>query len=302
MKALAGLHKAKVVYHDGKDAAAAAKLAADSDVAIVFAVQWTAESEDVPDLNLPKGQDGLIAAVAAANKKTVVVLQTGGPVVMPWLDKVGAVLEAWYPGTSGGPAIARVLTGEVNPSGRLPATFPASEAQLPRTKIESDPNNKEARLTVDYDIEGAAVGYKWFELKKHTPLFAFGHGLSYTSFSYGGLAAKAADGTINVSFNIKNTGKRDGAAVAQVYVAPAKGGWEAPKRLGGFDKLALKAGEAKDGKVSIDSRALAMFDSKSNKWKIAAGEYVVTLAEASNKPLATVKVKLAAREFAAGAR
>ena len=138
MGELAALTKAKLTYNDGKDVAAAAKLAAGADVVIVFGNQWMAESFDSDDLNLPNRQDDLIAAVAKANPKTVVVLQTGGPVVMPWLNDVGAVLEAWYPGTNGGAAIARVLSGEVNPSGRLPATFPASLAQLPRPKLDGD--------------------------------------------------------------------------------------------------------------------------------------------------------------------
>ena len=145
MRQLAALTKAKVVYNDGKDAAAAAKLAASSDVAIVFGNQWMAESFDAPDLNLPGQQDALIAAVARANPKTVVVLQTGGPVAMPWLNNVGAVLEAWYSGTSGGAAIARVISGEVNPSGRLPATFPAlgGAAAAPRHRRRRQDQGRE---------------------------------------------------------------------------------------------------------------------------------------------------------------
>jgi beta-glucosidase len=293
---------AKVVYNDGKDAAAAAKLAASSDVAIVFGNQWMAEALDAPDLNLPNKQDALISAVAKANAKTIVVLQTGGPVVMPWLNNVGAVVEAWFPGTSGGAAIARVLTGEVNPSGRLPATFPASVAQLPRPVIDGDAVTKDEnimeKVTTDYNIEGAAVGYKWFDLKGHKPLFPFGYGLSYTSFAFADLSAnKSADGAgIDVSFSVQNTGKRDGKTVGQVYVSPAAGGWEAPKRLGGWDKVAVKAGASGKAKVKIDPRLLGVYDSASKTWKIAAGEYIVTLAESAGaKPAATVKVKLDAR-------
>jgi beta-glucosidase len=300
MKALEARSKAKFTYHDGKDAAAAAKLAAASDVAIVFATQWTAESLDVPDLSLPNAQDALIAQVAAANKNTVVVLETGGPVKMPWIGAVGAVVEAWYPGAAGGEAIGRVLTGEVNPSGRLPATFPQSEAQLPRAKLDGDPKGEPGQFSVDYNIEGAAVGYKWFELKGHKPLFAFGHGLSYTSFGLDGLKAKAEGRGIAVEFKATNTGKRAGKAVPQIYVAPAKGGWEAPRRLGGWDKLALEPGESRTGKVLVDPRLLAVYDSKSRKWKIAAGEYIVTLAHASDAPAAKVTVKLAASEFGPG--
>ncbi|MET0321475.1 MAG: glycoside hydrolase family 3 C-terminal domain-containing protein, partial [Duganella sp.] len=300
MQELASRTKAKVSYADGKDLKAAAKLAAASDIVIVFGNQWTAESIDAVDLNLPNKQDDLIAAVARANSKTVVVLQTGGPVVMPWLNNVAAVLEAWYPGTNGGAAIARVLTGEVNPSGRLPATFPASVKQLPRPVIDGDAVTKDEdilnKTTTNYNIEGAAIGYKWFDLKGHKPLFPFGYGLSYTSFAFADLAAsKAADG-IEVTFSVKNTGQRDGKAVGQVYISPAKGGWEAPKRLGGWDKLEVKAGETGKATVKVDPRLLGMYDSASKTWKIAGGEYVITLAESAGaKPAATVKVNLDAR-------
>jgi beta-glucosidase len=290
------------VYHDGKDPAAAAKVAAQADVAIVFANQWTAEAQDVPNLSLPNNQDALVAAVGAANPRTVAVLQTGGAVLMPWLNKVAAVVEAWYPGTEGGVAIARVLTGEVDATGRLPITFPVSETQLPRPKLDGLDLPKDSLFTVDYDIDGAAVGYKWFEKKGFKPLFAFGHGLSYTNFTYSNLKAAPKDGSIAVTFSTTNAGKRDGKAVPQVYVAKAGAGWEAPKRLGGWDKVALKAGESRASTVAIDPRTLAVFDAKSNKWKIAAGEYTVTLAEASDKPVTKVTVRLAAREFAAGGR
>ncbi|WP_229487433.1 beta-glucosidase [Pseudoduganella lutea] len=302
MQALAKRLNAKIVYHDGKDTAAAARLAAASDLSLVFATQWTAESIDQPDLSLPGGQDAVIAAVAAAGKPVVVVLETGSPVTMPWLDKVDAVVQAWYPGSSGGEAIARVLTGEVDASGRLPATFPTSVDQLPRPVVDGTGLPEGSRFTTDYDIEGAAVGYKWFDKKGLKPLFAFGHGLSYTSFKYAGLAAAAKDGTIDVSFSVTNDGKRAGKAVPQVYVSKAGAGWEAPKRLGGWDKLALGAGERRASRVAIDPRTLAVFDSASGKWKIAAGEYTVILAEAADAPVATVKVRLSAREFAAGGR
>nr|WP_229210574.1 glycoside hydrolase family 3 C-terminal domain-containing protein [Duganella sp. CF517] len=302
LKALAARLHAKFVYHDGKDAAAAAKVAAGSDLAIVFATQWTAESLDQPDLSLPNRQDETIAAVAAAGKPTVVVLETGSPVTMPWLGAVDAVLAAWYPGSSGGEAIARVLTGEVDASGRLPATFPRSVAQLPRARVDGTGLPEAARFSTDYNIEGAAVGYKWFEKKGHQPLFAFGHGLSYTSFSYTGLSAKADGGAIAVRFKTANTGKRAGKAVPQVYVSKVGAGWEAPKRLGGWDKLALAPGQSGESRIGIDPRVLAVFDTRANQWRIAAGEYVVTLAEAADKPVATVKVRLPARAFAAGAR
>ena len=302
LAALAARLQAKLVYHDGKDAAAAARLAATSDLAIVFATQWTAESIDQPDLSLPGRQDDLIAAVAAAGKSTVVVLETGSPVTMPWLANVDAVVQAWYPGSRGGDAIARVLTGEVDASGRLPATFPLSVAQLPRPVVDGVGLPEDARFATDYNIEGAAVGYKWFDKHGHKPLFAFGHGLSYTSFSYSALKAQAQAGRVAVSFKVTNTGQRAGKAVPQVYVSKKGSGWEAPKRLGGWDKLTLAAGAAGETRIEIDPRTLAVFDSARGRWKIAAGEYEVILAEAADAPVATVKVRLPAREFAAGAR
>lgn len=284
---------AKVTFNDGSDPAAAARLAAASDLVIVFAHQWTAEAFDVPNLSLPDNQDALITAVAKANPHTAVVLETGGAVLMPWLKDVGAVLEAWYPGTSGGEAIGRVLFGEVNPSGHLPITFPASEQQLPRPVLDGDPKKPELRFDVNYS-EGAAVGYKWFDLKGLKPLFPFGYGLSYTSFSHDGLAAHWADGQLTVSFTIKNTGAVAGKDVAQVYVASPKGLWEAPKRLGAFQKLALKPGESRKVSVKVDPRLLAMYQSKDKTWKIASGEYQVTVAKSALDPQASVTVKLPA--------
>lgn len=286
--------EAKVSYNDGTDPAAAAKLAADADVVLVFVNQWTAESVDVPNLSLPDDQDKLVAAVAKANAKTVVVLQTGSPVTMPWLANVGSVLEAWYPGTNGGEAIGRVLFGEVNPSGHLPATFPASEAQLPRPVLDGYPEVKDARITVNY-TEGAAVGYKWFDLKNHKPLFPFGFGLSYTEFSLGDLKAEVKNGLVNASFSVKNTGAIAGKDVAQVYVAPVSAKWESPKRLGGFQKVDLKAGASTKASVTVDPRLLGMYDSASKTWKIAEGDYKVILAaDATDAKATSVIVHLAA--------
>jgi beta-glucosidase len=161
---------------------------------------------------------------------------------------------------------------------------------------------KDAPFTVDYDIDGAAVGYKWYEKNGIKPLFAFGHGLSYTSFTYSGLTAAAKDGSIAVSFTTANSGRRAGNAVPQVYVSRPGAGWEAPKRLGGWEKLGLKPGESRASVITVDPRTLAVFDAKSNKWKIAAGDYIVTLAEATDKPVSTVEIRLPAREFSAGGR
>jgi beta-glucosidase len=269
---------AKIFYHKGNNISAAAKLAATSDVVIVFANQWTAESIDAVSLSLPDNQDALISAIASANKNVVVVLQTGGPVTMPWLDNVSAVLEAWYSGTRGGEAIARVLFGEVNPSGHLPVTFPASESQLPRPIVDGDPKKPELRFAVNY-FEGAAVGYKWFDLKNLKPLFPFGYGLSYTQFEYSNLETHMRDGKLTASFKVTNIGTLKGKDVAQVYVSPVKGGWEAPKRLGAWQKVELNPGESKLVDVAIDSRLLGMFDSATKTWRIAEGDYKVLVAQ-----------------------
>ncbi|HEY0586951.1 MAG TPA: glycoside hydrolase family 3 C-terminal domain-containing protein [Pseudoduganella sp.] len=283
------LPAAQVSFSDGVDKAAAARLAQESDVVVVFATQWTGEALDVPNLSLPNKQDELIAAVAAANPKTVVVLETGGPVTMPWLQKVPAVLEAWYPGTSGGEAIASVLFGEVNPSGHLPATFPASESQLPRPALDGYPEVADKRFDVEYR-EGAAVGYKWFDLKGLQPLFPFGHGLSYSDFTFGGLSAGVKNGVLQASFTVKNVGKLSGKEVAQVYVSPLKAKWEAPKRLAGFQKVDLQPGAEARATVTVDPRLLAMYDSASKTWKVAKGEYKIILAAdaAGSKALSTV--------------
>ena len=280
---------ATVRFASGDDPAAAAALARDSDVAIVFATQWASESIDVP-ISLGT-QDALVEAVAAANPRTAVVLETGGPVLMPWADRVGAVLEAWYPGTAGGTAMANLLFGRVAPSGRLPATFPRSLDQLPHPEA---PHPGDTR----YD-EGAAVGYKWFDAKRLEPLFPFGHGLTYTSFGYGGLSAAAANGSVVARFRVSNTGARAGQAVPQIYVAAASGGWEAPKRLGGWRKLSLAPGASQQAEVSIDPRLLATWNEGAREWRIAGGTYQVMLGASARDIRQTVSVKVPARTLPA---
>lgn len=282
---------AEVVFADGNNAGAAAKLAKDADVAIVFATQWAGESFDV-ELSLDDNQDKLIAAVAKANPKTVVVLETGGPVLTPWRGQVAGILATWYPGTQGGSAIANLLFGKVNPSGHLPATFPASVDQLPKP---STPNKGDTTYS-----EGATVGYKWYDAKGLTPAFPFGHGLSYTSFAYSGLSAKADGGTVSASFTIRNSGAVKGKAVPQLYVAGS--GWEAPKRLGAFTKVALAPGATKTLTLTVDPRLLATFDAGSNSWKIAGGTYQVMLGTSAKDIVATVPVTLEARTIAVGWR
>ncbi len=293
---------AKVVFDDGRDPARAARVAAGADVALVFANQWIGEANDAQTLALPDGQEELITSVAGANARTVVVLQTGGPVTMPWLARVPAVLEAWYPGTSGGEAIANVLFGAVNPSGHLPATFPQSEQQLPRPKLDGDPKNPELQFAVDYH-EGAAVGYKWFDLKGHKPLFPFGHGLSYTTFAYSGLSGQVKDGRLHVRFKVTNTGNVAGKDVPQVYASPLATKWEAPKRLAAWRKVALQPGETKEVEVAVEPRVLAMFDEKSRTWRRPKGKIKLVLAEdASTANATSVTVDLPASTLDARGR
>ncbi|HEY2661757.1 MAG TPA: beta-glucosidase [Caulobacteraceae bacterium] len=293
MKAIAAQARgAAVQYADGGDAAAAARLAAQSDVAVVFVHQWTGEALD-SSIILPDGQDRLIKAVTAANPRTVVVLETGGPVLMPWLDQAPAVLQAWYPGTRGGDAIARVLFGKVAPSGRLPVSYPTDESQLPRPKLDGLNVPGGQAFEVDYS-EGAAVGYKWYDRQGLTPLFPFGHGLTYTDFSYGGLKAAVKDDRITVTFDVRNTGSRAAKAVPQIYVGPKAGGWEAPRRLAGWSKIELKPGEVRHVTLTIEPRLLATFDG-ARGWSIAAGDYEVSLGASSRDFSASAPVSLSAK-------
>ncbi len=237
--------RARVDYDDGSSPARAAKAAADADAVILFVDQWMTESADAPSLNLPGQQDRLVEAVARANPRTVVVLETGGPVLMPWLARTAAVLEAWYPGQKGGEAIAEILSGAANPSGRLPVTFPVSEGQLPHPKIQGDPNGAPigpvgrggrygAMFTAVYD-EGAAVGYKWFFEKAEQPLFPFGFGLSYTKFALSSLAVNVSGRKVTASANVRNSGKRAGAAIPEFYLSGPEGA-NIPLRLVGWDQ------------------------------------------------------------------
>jgi beta-glucosidase len=283
---------AKVIYNDGLDVAKAKTLAESVDVVIVFASQWVAESIDAKDLTLPSNQDKLIADIAKVNTNTIVVLETGTPVLMPWLSKVSGVIEAWYPGSRGGNAIARVIAGEVNPSGHLPVTFPASEAQLPRVVVDGDLKNDQLRFDVNY-FEGAAVGYKWFDLKGYKPLFPFGFGLSYTQFVFSGLSAGMENGQLIIHCNASNIGERKGKSVPQVYVSPtANIKWESHKRLAGWDKVELFPGETKAIKFNVDPRLLAIFESDTKRWFIAEGNYKVILATDAGSEVEALNVHL----------
>lgn len=290
---------AHVVYDAATDHAAAAKLAAASEVAIVFVWQHTSEGRDVTSLSLPDNQDDLISHVAAANPHTIVVIESGGPVTMPWIDHVSGILEAWYPGIRGGEAIAQILFGDVSPSGRLPVSFPKSEADLPRQRVPGMPadatesvrrRQPAAPFDIDY-TEGLKVGYKWYESEGKQPLFAFGFGLSYTTFSYSGLQATSNDG-LKLSFNVTDTGNRAGAEVAQVYaLLPASAG-EPFKRLVTWQKVQLSPRETKGITLTVDPHYLSIFDAGKGDWTLVPGDYKVYVGGSSQAtPLvATVSI------------
>ncbi|SEM58095.1 beta-glucosidase [Luteibacter sp. UNCMF331Sha3.1] len=271
----------KVTFDPGTDPAAAAKAAAAADVAVVFVTKWAAESYDAPDMSLPDGQDALVAAVAKANRKVVVVLETNGAVKMPWLGDVGAVMQAWYPGSGGGEGIARLLYGETSPSGRLPVSWPKDEAQLPRPTIQAAGLNAKDKPAddIDYNIEGADVGYRWFEKTKRDPLFAFGYGLTYTTFAYSDFAVGTdAAGHPVAHVTVKNTGRVAGADVPQIYVA-APGG--AMRRLAGWSKVSLKPGASRRVDIPLEPMALARYDDAGKRWRVAPGTYKVKLARSA---------------------
>jgi len=291
---------ASVQFNDGTNATSAAALAASSNVAIVFVSQWESEGMDVPSLNFtdvihaaPIDQDALVSAVVAANPNTIVVMENGGAKVLPWLASVPAVLEAWYPGQNGGPAIANLLFGSVNPSGKLPMTFPARVSDLPRPAIATPPDAT-TPFPVDYTIDGFNVGYKWYDSKGLTPLFPFGYGLSYTTFSITNAQLTATisgnSSSFQVSFDLQNTGTRAGAEVAQVYLGFPAGTGEA-KRLVGWQKVSLTAGQQQSEtiqvKASDSSHPLSYWDVGSQSWLVASGTYTVYLGN-SSRNLTTV--------------
>jgi beta-glucosidase len=288
---------ARVGYDGGEDIPRAVEAAKGADAVIIFAHQWTAEMFDAPDLSLPDGQDRLIEAVAAANPRTAVVLETGGPVRMPWLPLTAAVIEAWYPGARGGEAIARTLFGEVNPSGRLPMTFPADESQLPRAKITNEFENKDAGQAAEVNyFEGARVGYKWFDDRGLKPLFPFGYGLSYTAFDYTGLTASASGSSVTVSVDVKNTGPRPGTDVPQFYVRRPDDA-DFPIRFTGWSKVLLEPGETQRVTVTVDPRLLARFDEAAGAWEIVPGRYVVEAGANAGALALKTEVTLAATRF-----
>ncbi len=274
--------------------AQAAALAAGADVALVFVGMhgdWESEGFDRPDMELPGAQHALVAAVAAANPRTVVVLQTGAPVTMPWLDQVAAVLQAWYPGQEVGDAITDVLFGRADPGGRLPQTFPQ--------RLEDHPgfiNYPGEHGHVRYG-EGVFVGYRYYEKKRIAPLFPFGFGLSYTTFAYGDLACSThtigPDGALDVTLTVRNSGTRRGSEVVQCYVRDLQPRVARPdKELRGFAKIELDPGESRVVHLMLDRRAWAFWDVSLHAWHAAAGEYEILVGASSADIRCQARVQL----------
>ncbi|MFZ0393344.1 MAG: glycoside hydrolase family 3 C-terminal domain-containing protein [Terracidiphilus sp.] len=290
----------KVTYVSGDDPSAAAAAAKSADVAIVFGYQWESEGMDLRTLALPDEQNKLIEAVAAANPKTIVVLETGSPALMPWVDKVSGVIEAWYPGIRGSEALAAIVSGDVNPSAKLAITFPVSDADLPHPTIvmpppESQPHRPAPgqnisdfmaqmqrglpafQTTYDEDLK---VGYKWYDAEKKPVLFPFGFGLSYTTYAYSGLNLTKGDG-LTVSFTVKNTGRRAGTDIAQVYTSFPDAAGEPPKRLIGWARVDLAPGESKQVTVAVSPDRYSVYDPTSDSWKVVPGSYNVIVGASS---------------------
>ncbi|WP_226632065.1 beta-glucosidase family protein [Novosphingobium profundi] len=282
----------QVEFDSGYYHQSAASFAARKEIAIVFVTAWSGEALD-GSLTLPEGQDALIEAVAAANPNTVVVIQSGNPIKMPWLDKVKGVIEAWYPGQEGGAAIADILTGKANPSGHLPVTFPRDESQLVRPEIPGLGEPEGTRLVVEY-TEGADVGYRWYAAKDLSPLFPFGHGLSYTRFAHEDLRVNAAPGNApTASVSVRNTGAKAGTDVVQLYLTSGPKG--ATRRLVGFQRVDLAPGEARKVEITLDPRLLANW--QDGAFVQAAGRYTFAAGHSAQDLGAPVKVTLKERSF-----
>ena len=298
-----------VTYADGSVPAAATLAAKAADVAIVFVGSEDSEGVDRSTLDLSSGncslvgcepqpvdQDSLISQVAAANPHTIVVLNTGGPVLMPWLNQVEGLLEAWYPGQQDGNAIAALLFGDVDPSAKLPETFPASQSDLPTRTPQQYPGvNDAAGIPHATYSEGMLVGYRWYDVKHITPLFPFGFGLSYTTFALRDLHLSPGRGRpalATATFTVADTGPRLGADVAQLYVTDPRNAGEPPKQLKGFQKVLLKPGARTKAKLALDFRSLAHWSDAAHRWKVSSGCYRVLVGDSSrNLPLsATIAV------------
>lgn len=269
----------------GHDAAVTAARAAD--VAVVFVSKFESEGSDLADITLPADQNQLVTDVAAANPNTVVVVNSGSAVTMPWAGSVRGIVEAWYPGQEYGNAIASLLFGDVNPGGKLPVSFPAALTDVPARTTAQWPGQNN---TVQYS-EGIDVGYRWYDRQNIAPLFPFGFGLSYTTFAYGNLTVASPDsaGNVAVSFDVTNTGTRAGAEVPQVYVGQPATTGEPPKNLRGFAKVTLSPGQTQRVTITLDARSFQYYD---GGWRTAAGTHQIMVGSSSRDVRLTGSVAL----------
>jgi beta-glucosidase len=262
------------------DLAAAVAAARQARTAVVFAYMEGTEGVDQPTLALPDEQDQLVEAVAAANPRTVVVLNSGYPVLMPWRNAVAAILDMWYPGQEGGQATADLLTGAAVPGGKLPVTFPARESDAPTA---TSPLRYPGVNGQEFYSEGIFVGYRWYDRNGITPLFPFGYGLSYTTFGYRSLRVLGGQrGVPRVRFTVTNTGSRTGTEVAQVYVGTLPTSLPTPvKQLAGVARVTLRPGESRTVTVSLDRLSLSYWNSQADRWVTPAGRVTVLIGSSS---------------------
>lgn len=285
-----------IVRPESLVSAAAKKLASQAD-AVVVAAGFDADNEGESGdrtFQLPPGQDELISEIAAANKNTIVVLTSGGGVDMAgWVDRVPALLQAWYPGQEGGTAMAQILFGDADPSGKLPISM---ERRWEDNAVHDSYYPKDSEKKVTYS-EGVFVGYRHFDKSEVKPLFPFGFGLSYTQFAYKNLTVSpmppSQDGSVTVGFDLTNTGTRAGAEVAQVYVGDRHAPVPRPvKELKGFEKVNLNPGETRHVQVMLDRRAFSYYDAKNHRWVAAPGDFDIFVARSAAQIELTGKVTL----------
>ncbi len=264
-------------YNDGTNLTTAAAAAKAADVAIVMVGDARKEGSDY-DIALTDGQDLIVSTVAAANKNTIVVVKSGSVVLMPWVNQVSSILEAWYPGEEDGNVVGSIIFGGINPSGKLPITFPKAVADLPANTTAQYPgiNNQ-----VNYS-EGLKMGYRSYDARKVAPLFPFGFGLSYTTYAYKNLVVTSGSGnTATVTFDVTNTGSRAGSEVAELYVSMPAAAGEPPRVLKGFQKLALSPGATGHASIALDARAFQHWDTTTHKWAITSGSYQIEVGSSS---------------------
>lgn len=279
--------------------AEAVQLAKDADLVIFVGglnknQNQDCEGDDRKSLGLPYGQDEVLSELAKTNKNLVAVIISGNAVSMPWVNEVPAIVQGWYLGTEAGNALASVLTGDVNPSGKLPFTFPVKLEDNSAHKLSDYPGNGNKETTYS---EGLFVGYRWHEKQNIKPLFCFGHGLSYTTFGYGKVSANKKlmreNGTITFSVDVTNTGDREGSEVVQLYIKDLKSSVERPvKELKGFEKVNLKAGETKTVSISIDKSALSFFDAGKHTWVAEKGDFEAVIGASSSDIKGSVRFSL----------